>query len=58
MTLRTVTVNLPDAIYKRAEETAEAGALSLDQVIEQSLTYTLPPLEEDLPPDPGQFYRP
>lgn len=51
MTLRTVTVNLPDALYKRAEETAEAGALSLEQVIEQSLAYTLPPLEEDLPPD-------
>jgi len=51
MTLRTVTVRLRDDVYKRAEETAEAGALSLDQVIEQSLAYTLPPLEEDLPPD-------
>lgn len=51
MTLRTVTVRLRDDVYKRAEETAEAGALSLDQVIEQSLAYTLPPLEDDLPTD-------
>ena len=51
MTLRTVTVRLRDDVYKRAEETAEAGALSLAQVIEQSLAYTLPPLEDDLPTD-------
>ena len=51
MTLRTVTVRLRDDVYKRAEETAEAGALSLDQVIEQSLAYTLPPIEDDLPTD-------
>jgi hypothetical protein len=51
MTLRTITVSLPDSLYKRAEETAEASALSLEQVIEQSLASTLPPLEDDLPPD-------
>ncbi len=49
--LRTITVNLPDTLYRRAEETAEASALSMEQVIEQSLAYTLPPLEDDLPPD-------
>ncbi len=49
MTLKTVTVSLPETLYKRAQETAEATDLSLDEVLAQSIALSLPPLEDDLP---------
>jgi len=49
MTLKTVTVILPETLYRRAKETAEATDRSLQEVLEQSIALSLPPLEDDLP---------
>lgn len=49
MTLKTVTVTLPETLYRRAKETAEATDRSLQEVLEQSIALSLPPLEDDLP---------
>jgi hypothetical protein len=51
MALKTVTVNLPESVYRRAQEAAAATNLSLEKVLEQSITLSLPPLENDLPAD-------
>jgi hypothetical protein len=47
----TVMLNLPTTLYQRAKETAEATALSLEEVLTQSIAVSLPPLEEDLDPE-------
>ncbi len=49
MPARAVTVTLPEAIYERICETAEATARSIQEVVAQSIALSLPPLEEDLP---------
>ena len=49
MTERKVTVTLPESLYMRAKETADAASLSIEKVLEQSIWRALPGLEEDLP---------
>jgi hypothetical protein len=49
MTERKVTVTLPESLYIRAKETADAASLSIEKVLEQSIWRALPGLEEDLP---------
>lgn len=49
MTVRTVTVQLPETLYRQAKETAEAKSLTIEEVLAQSIALSLPPLEEDLP---------
>ena len=51
MTVRTVTVQLPETLYRQAKETAAAKSLSVEEVLAQSIALSLPPLEEELPPD-------
>lgn len=51
MTTRTVTLHLPEALYERAKETAEAASQSLDEVLARSIALSLPELEEELPPE-------
>jgi hypothetical protein len=46
-----ITLNLPEALYKRARETAESLSLPLDDVLKQSIALSLPELENDLPKD-------
>ncbi len=45
---REVTIKIPEILYERARETAEATSLSLDQVFTQSIALSLPPLEDEL----------
>jgi hypothetical protein len=47
--VRTVTVELPETLYRQAEETAAATSLSLEEVLAQSIALSLPPLEDDIP---------
>lgn len=47
----TITLTLPEALYARARETAQAAALSIEDVLTQSIALSLPPLEDDLPAD-------
>jgi hypothetical protein len=51
MPAQTVTLNLPETLYKRAKEMAQAVDRSLEQILTQSIALSLPALETDLPPD-------
>ncbi len=51
MPAQTVTLTLPETLYERAKETAQAIDRSLEQVLTQSIALSLPALETDLPPD-------
>jgi hypothetical protein len=48
---RTITITLPEGLYERIRETAEAASLSLEEVLAQSIALSLPELEPDLPSD-------
>lgn len=50
MSVQTVTLTLPKALYERAKETARAVDRSLEQVLTQSIALSLPALEADLSP--------
>ena len=49
MSGRTITLTLPDPLYERIRETAEASSRSFEEVLTQSIALSLPPLEDDLP---------
>lgn len=51
MSDRMITLTLPEALYERLRETAEASSLSLEDILTQSIALSLPALEDDLPPD-------
>ncbi len=51
MTAQTVTLTLPQTLYERARETAQAIDRPVEQVLTQSIAISLPILETDLPPD-------
>ncbi len=51
MPAQTVTLTLPETLYERAKETAQAVDRSLELVLTQSIALSLPALETDLPPD-------
>ncbi len=51
MSNRTITITLPEGLYERIRETAEAASLSLEEVLAQSIALSLPELEPDLPSD-------
>jgi hypothetical protein len=51
MSDQNITLNLPEALYGRARETAESLSLPLDDVLKQSIALSLPELEKDLPKD-------
>jgi hypothetical protein len=46
-----ITLTLPEALYRRARETAESLSLPLDDVLKQSIALSLPELENDLAKD-------
>lgn len=48
---QTIIVTIPDALYERIRETAEASSRSLEEVVAQSIALSLPPLEDDLSPE-------
>jgi hypothetical protein len=50
MTDRTITLTLPDALYRRAKDMARASALSLEEVVTTSVAVALPNLEDEMPP--------
>ncbi len=51
MPQHTVKVELPEDLYQRVRETASAVARSVQDVLAASIAISLPPLEEDLPPE-------
>lgn len=51
MPQQTVSVELPEELYERVRETAAAMARSVQDVLAASIALSLPPLEEDLPPE-------
>ena len=51
MTLQTVTVNLPQVLYRRLERAAQATNQPLDAVLLQSIRGNIPPSPDDAPTD-------
>jgi len=51
MPSRVITVALPDALYERVWETAKTASRSIEEILTQFIALSLPPLEDDLPPD-------
>ena len=51
MTTKTITLQIPDALYQRARAAAELSSRSIEDVLTQSIAVSLPPLEGDLPAD-------
>lgn len=51
MILKPLTVYLPEPVYERVKMTATATERSLEEVAEQLIALSVPPLEEGLPPD-------
>lgn len=50
MSVRTVTLKLPEHLYERLETKARAATSSVDEIVVQALARSLPPLvEKDLP---------
>lgn len=47
---RTVSIQLPEVLYRQAEETAAASSLSVEEVLAQCIALCFRPLEEGLPP--------
>jgi hypothetical protein len=43
MTIRTITVTIPETLYLQLEAAAQSSAQSLDAVVAQSLERTIPP---------------
>jgi len=51
MSVRAVTLNLPEQLYERLETQARTATRSVDEVVVQTLARGLPPVvEKDLPP--------
>ncbi len=48
---KTIKVELPEDLYQRVCETASAVARSVQDVLAASIAMSLPPLEQDLPPE-------
>jgi hypothetical protein len=55
--MQAVTIHLPNDIYEQLQRTAELTRQPLDTVVAQSLSHSLTPLLEEIPPDyqPGVF---
>lgn len=50
MSVRTVTLKLPEHLYERLENQAQAATRSVDEIVVQALARSLPPtVEKDLP---------
>lgn len=50
MTTQTVTLELPESLYRTAHQVAEATEQSVEAVLQASLAHALPPLD-DVPPE-------
>ena len=51
MTEHTVTLALPEELYRELEAQAQVGAVGIDQVVLGTLRRHLPPVENDLAPE-------
>jgi len=51
MSSQVISITLPDGLYEQVKETAKAAALSVEEVLTQSVVLSLPTLEDDLPPE-------
>lgn len=51
MTLQTITIQIPGALYRRLENTAALTRQPLDEIVAQTLRANAPPALEDTPPE-------
>ena len=45
-----ITIELPESLYVQLEQTATLSHQSIDKIIAQSLTHSLPPVLQEIPP--------
>jgi hypothetical protein len=50
MSTQTVTIELPEALYRSANQVAQATQRPLADILQESLAHSLPPLD-DVPPE-------
>lgn len=50
MTTQTITLELPESLYRSARRIAEVTKRPISEIVQESLTHTLPPLD-DVEPD-------
>lgn len=50
MLANTIIVTLPQPVFERVAEVAEVNQISVEQLLTQTITLTMPPLESDIPP--------
>lgn len=46
MTSQTITLELPEELYRSARQIAEATKRPIEEIVQESLTHTLPPLDD------------
>lgn len=53
MTVQTVTLELPEVLYRQARQLAEATSQPIETILRDSISHSLPPLD-DVAPDEAQ----
>jgi hypothetical protein len=51
MTTQTITLELPESLYRSARQIAEVTKRPIEEIVQESLTHTLPPLDDVEPDD-------
>lgn len=46
MTKQTITLELPESLYRSARQIAEVTKRPIDEIVQESLSHTLPPLDD------------
>ncbi|MCB8942139.1 MAG: hypothetical protein H6658_00040 [Ardenticatenaceae bacterium] len=54
MSTQTITVELPESLYRSARQIAEVTKRPIEAIVQESLTHTLPPLD-DVGPDEAKI---
>lgn len=57
MTVQTVTLELPEAIYRQARQLAAATRQPVETFLQQSIAHSLPPLDDVSPADAVELAR-
>ena len=54
MSTQTITLKLPESLYRSARQIAEVTKRPIEEIVQESLTHTLPPLD-DVEPDEAEI---
>lgn len=57
MTVQTVTIELPEALYRQARQLALVTRQPMETLLQQSIAHSLPPLDDVSPSDAAELAR-